>query len=69
MFLPPQEELSKALGVSRTVLREALSRLEYLKVISVRPKIGTKINHSNDWLVVNVDVLKWRKRLENSKEA
>jgi DNA-binding FadR family transcriptional regulator len=58
--IPPQDQLSRQFGVSRTVLREALSKLEYLNVISVRPKIGTRVNPPAEWRVINSDVLQWR---------
>jgi DNA-binding FadR family transcriptional regulator len=60
--IPPQEELSVQFGVSRTVLREALSKLEYLNVISVRPKTGSKVNPPAEWRVINDDVLRWREQ-------
>lgn len=61
-ILPPQDVLSRQMNVSRTVLREALSKLEYLNVISVRPKKGTTINPPSQWRVINGDVLEWRVR-------
>ena len=47
--LPPQDILSRDLGVSRTVLREALSILRFCSVLDVRPKTGTKINPRRAW--------------------
>ena len=47
--LPPQETLSRDLGVSRTVLREALAVLRFCNVLDVRPKTGTKINDRTVW--------------------
>ncbi|PTB23487.1 hypothetical protein C9I56_39045 [Paraburkholderia caribensis] len=61
-ILPPQDVLARQLKVSRTVLREALSKLEYLNMISVRPKSGTAVKASSEWRVVNLDVLQWRVR-------
>lgn len=58
--IAPQETLARQLGVSRTVLREALSKLEYLNVISVRPKTGSRVNPASEWRVINDDVLRWR---------
>jgi DNA-binding FadR family transcriptional regulator len=58
--IPAQEELSIRFGVSRTVLREALSKLEYLNVITARPKTGSKVNPPAEWRVINSDVLQWR---------
>lgn len=62
LLIPPQDQLSKQLSVSRTVIREAISKLEYLNVISVRPKLGSKVNPPAEWRVINGDVLQWRKR-------
>ncbi|MBU4606249.1 MAG: GntR family transcriptional regulator, partial [Proteobacteria bacterium] len=41
--LPNQNEFAAQLGVSRTVLREALHTLTILGVVEQRPKIGTVI--------------------------
>jgi len=41
--LPNQNEFAAQLGVSRTVLREALQTLTRLRVIEQRPKHGTVI--------------------------
>ncbi|WP_088006847.1 FadR/GntR family transcriptional regulator [Indiicoccus explosivorum] len=42
--LPPEMELMEQLGVSRTVLREALSSLETLEIIKRKPRGGTVVN-------------------------
>jgi DNA-binding FadR family transcriptional regulator len=63
----PQDELSVLFGVSRTVLREAVSKLEYLGVVSSRPKIGTVINEPSAWKLVNTDVIVWRTRAGETK--
>lgn len=44
--IPPERELTVALGVSRTALREAVKRLESLGVLSVRQGNGTYVNNS-----------------------
>lgn len=62
LFIPPQEQLAIQFDVSRTVLREALSKLEYLNMITVQPKVGSRINPSTEWRVINSDVLQWRMR-------
>lgn len=66
--IPPQDQLAKQFGVSRTVLREAISKLLTLGVLCVRPKIGTTINETSKWKVVNTDVIAWRLRAGDSKE-
>jgi DNA-binding FadR family transcriptional regulator len=57
--LPPQESLVKELNVSRTLLREAISRLEYVNVVTCKSKTGTDINPSDQWRVFNDDVSIW----------
>lgn len=64
--VPPQDQLAKQFGVSRTVVREALSTLEFLNVLTVRPKTGTRINPPDQWKVFNHEVLQWRQRAGGS---
>lgn len=66
--LPSQPDLAAKFGVSRTVLREAISRLLFLNVITVRPKTGTTVNPPEKWMSVNTDVLMWRLRAGESRE-
>ncbi|SAK88713.1 GntR family transcriptional regulator [Caballeronia fortuita] len=66
--IPTQDEISKRFRVSRTVLREALSKLELLNVITVRPKTGTTVNASAEWHTVNADVVSWRVRAGEKSE-
>jgi DNA-binding FadR family transcriptional regulator len=65
--MPPQDVLAKQFSVSRTVLREALVVLEYLKVLHVRPKIGTTVNALDQWKTRNHDIIEWRARAEGKK--
>jgi len=51
-MLPPQEVLAKRFNVSRTVLREAIAMMLTRNMLTVRPKIGTKINPQDQWLVL-----------------
>jgi len=51
-FLPPQDVLAKKFNVSRTVLREAIAMMLSRNMITVKPKIGTKINPQDQWLVL-----------------
>ena len=41
--LPNENELVAALGVSRSIIREALSRLKMINMIQTRPKVGMKL--------------------------
>ena len=67
--VPPQDQLAQQFGVSRTVLREAISKLLMLGVLSVRPKIGTTVNEVSNWKVVNADVIAWRLRTGETRES
>ncbi|SAL26775.1 FadR/GntR family transcriptional regulator [Caballeronia telluris] len=60
--LPPQIELSKKHGVSRTIMREALSILISRRMLDVRPKTGTRIRPPTDWLIIDHEVAEWRLR-------
>lgn len=65
--IPAQDVLAKKLNCSRTVLREALSTLEYLKIIDVRPKLGTTVNDPDKWQTRNQDVIEWRAQISGNK--
>jgi DNA-binding FadR family transcriptional regulator len=67
--LPAQDQLAKQLGVSRTVLREAMSKLEFLNVVLVRPKTGTIINPPAEWKTRNDDVIDWQQRAYKEHKA
>jgi DNA-binding FadR family transcriptional regulator len=47
--LPNEAALSKELGVSRTVVREAVKVLAAKDLLEVRPKTGTKVRPRRDW--------------------
>ena len=68
-LIPPQDKLAAQFDVSRTVLREALSKLLALGVITVRPKVGTTVNDTSKWKVVNDDVIAWRMRAGEAREV
>lgn len=54
-----QEDLSAELGVSRTVLREALGLLRDKGLIESRPKAGTVVADYRLWNLLDPDVLRW----------
>jgi DNA-binding FadR family transcriptional regulator len=60
--LPPQVILSKKHGVSRTIMREALSILISRRMLDVKPKNGTRIKPAKDWLIIDHEVAEWRLR-------
>ena len=51
--LPPQEVLSVQLGVSRTVLREAIAKLEFSNILVSKPKVGMRVVPRNKWKILN----------------
>ncbi|MPW17410.1 GntR family transcriptional regulator [Paraburkholderia sp. CNPSo 3157] len=67
-LLPPQTELSKKHGVSRTVMREALSVLISRRMLDVRPKRGTQITPAKDWLIIDPEIVEWRLRAAPDRE-
>jgi DNA-binding FadR family transcriptional regulator len=58
--LPPEEELGAQLGVSRTVLREAVKVLAAKRLVESRPKTGTRVLPRSDWNLLDPDVLAWQ---------
>ena len=57
--LPTEPELSAELGISRNVLREAIKVLVSKGLVEVRPKIGTRVRSSDNWNVLDPDVVGW----------
>jgi GntR family galactonate operon transcriptional repressor len=58
--LLPEAELIAELGVSRTVLREAIKVLGAKGLVEARPRIGTKVRPRNHWRLIDPDVLAWQ---------
>ncbi len=54
-----QDELSAELGVSRTVVREALGLLRDKGLIQSRPRAGTAVAEERYWNLFDPDVLRW----------
>ena len=54
-----QDDLSVELGVSRTVVREALGLLRDKGLIDSRPKAGTAVSDCSAWNLSDPDVLRW----------
>jgi DNA-binding FadR family transcriptional regulator len=58
--LPNADDSSEMLGVSRTVLREAIKVLAGKGLVESRPKTGTRVRPRSDWNFLDPDVLAWR---------
>src|SRR5712691_2438408 len=56
----PADELSAELGLSRTVLREAVKVLAAKGLVEARPKTGTRVRPRAAWNLLDPDVLAWR---------
>jgi len=58
-ILPEQGELSRQLGVSRTVVREATKVLAAKGLVESRSKRGTVVLPRSSWRLLDPDVLGW----------
>lgn len=57
--LPPEPMLCIELGVSRTVVREAVKSLIAKGLVSTGPKVGTRVLASDAWNWFDPDVITW----------
>ena len=58
--LPPEPMLCTQLGVSRTVVREAVKSLVAKGLVSTGPKVGTKVMDTDSWNWFDPDVIAWQ---------
>lgn len=58
--LPTESDLSAQLGVSRTVVREAIKVLAAKGLVESRPKTGTRTLGRGHWNLIDADVLAWQ---------
>lgn len=61
--LPPEPVLCVQMGVSRTVLREAVKTLVAKGLLSTGPKVGTRLLGQDHWNWLDADVLGWQFRV------
>ena len=57
--LPPEPLLCEALGVSRSVLREAVKSLVAKGLLATGPKVGTRVLPEDQWNWFDPDVVAW----------
>lgn len=57
--LPTEVELAEQLGVARTSVREALTRLKAKGLIASRQRAGTRVLPRTQWNMLDEDVLRW----------
>lgn len=66
--LPPEPALCEALGVSRTVVREAVKSLAAKGLVSIGPKVGTRVRPAEHWNWFDPDVVAWQSRVGLTRE-
>jgi DNA-binding FadR family transcriptional regulator len=66
--LPPEPLLCEQLGVSRTVVREAVKSLVAKGLLSTGPKVGTRVLPSAQWNWFDPDVIVWQSHAGLTRE-
>ena len=66
--LPPEPALCEELGVSRTVVREAVKSLIAKGLLVTGPKVGTRVLAEAQWNWFDPDVVAWQSRAGLSRE-
>jgi len=66
--MPPEPILCDELGVSRTVVREAVKSLVAKGLVSTGPKVGTRVLHSDQWNWFDPDVIVWQSQAGLTRE-
>src|SRR3546814_2818829 len=58
--LPPEAEMLKRFGISRTVLREVFKTLTAKGLIVAKTRVGTTVLDSSHWNFFDADILSWK---------
>lgn len=58
--LPTEPDLCASLGVSRTILREAVKTLSAKGMLITGPRTGTRAQPPSSWNLLDPDVIRWR---------
>jgi DNA-binding FadR family transcriptional regulator len=66
--IPPEPLLGEELGVSRTVVREAVKSLVAKGLVTTGPKVGTRVLSSEHWNWFDPDVVIWQSRAGLTRE-
>lgn len=66
--LPPEPVLGEELGVSRTVVREAVKSLVAKGLITTGPKVGTRVLPAEQWNWFDPDVIVWQSQAGLTRE-
>lgn len=57
--LPTEEQLGREMGVSRTVIREAIKNLSGKSVVETRRRRGTAVLDANQWNLLDRQIIGW----------
>jgi GntR family galactonate operon transcriptional repressor len=60
LVFPNEAKLCQQLGVSRTILREAVKVLADKGMVEVRPRSGTRAKPAAEWNLLDPDILGWQ---------
>ncbi len=66
--IPPEPVLGEELGVSRTVVREAVKSLIAKGLITTGPKVGTRVLSEEHWNWFDPDVIAWQSKAGLTRE-
>jgi DNA-binding FadR family transcriptional regulator len=66
--MPPEPLLGQELGVSRTVVREAVKSLVAKGLVSTGPKVGTRVLPAEQWNWFDPDVVAWQSTVGLTRE-
>ena len=66
--VPPEPTLCEELGVSRTVVREAVKSLVAKGLVTTGPKVGTRVLPSDQWNWFDPDVVGWQSQVGLTRE-
>src|SRR5207244_675554 len=66
--MPPEPLLCAELGVSRTVVREAVKSLVAKGLVTTGPKVGTRLLPSDEWNWFDPDVIRWQSQIGLTRE-
>lgn len=66
--IPPEPMLGEELGVSRTVVREAVKSLVAKGLVSTGPKVGTRVLPAEQWNWFDPDVIVWQSQVGLTRE-
>lgn len=66
--IPPEPMLCEELGVSRTVVREAIKSLVAKGLVVTGPKVGTRVLPEEHWNWFDPDVVVWHSKIGLSRE-